>query len=145
MKNTTQYWKITPGEGGFLWREQKLNGCIAIGWSEIGSAQGNDEETLFNKCLRKGFSKQDANQLDNFINKIQIGDKFVASTSGKWEKLNVEFELRSSGFRSHLPDKERKCDLIVCWEDDDWGRDNRQKRRYKNNIIELKKHLEKIL
>ena len=30
-RKLTRYWKITPGENGFLWREQKLNECIAIG------------------------------------------------------------------------------------------------------------------
>jgi hypothetical protein len=71
-------------------------------------------------------------------------DAIVERKKGKrWEKLNIEFELRSSSFQSHLPDRGKKCDLIVCWEDEEWGHNNRQKRRY--NIIELKKHLEKIL
>jgi len=78
---------------------------------------------------------------------IQFGTRFpdaiVERKKGKrWEKLTVEFELRSSGFRDHLPGE---CDLIVCWEDDDWGRDNQEKKRYKNKIIELKKHLEEML
>jgi hypothetical protein len=280
MKNT-QYWKITPGQEGFLWREQKLNECIAIGWTEIKKVKiGITEEELSRKrCDGRFLSPQSVNQIYNFVNKIRKGDKVIASTSGKgiyaigtivgdynfndkleykhsrkvqwettfwspvkigelklseklqnkfhgrssqtirklseeewrefskqlskvstpfrnlgmwggmvqapeyeseviilfshmlqhfhmriiksgpffpdavverkrgrkWEKLNIEFELHSSSFRKHLPDKEGKCDLIVCWEDDDWGRDNHQKRRYKDKIIELKKDLEKIL
>ena len=276
-KKAIRYWKISPGEEGFLWREQKLNECIAIGWSGIGNAKDKDIDAL---CKENHLSSSAANQLKDFVNNIQVGDRVVASASGKgvyavgtvfgeyefkpeleykhcrrmrwettfwhpvgidslelpkplynkfhglssltirrleedewdefcerlnnvstpfrnlgmwagliqapeyenevmilfshmlqhfrmriiqfatrfpdaiverkahnkWEKLNVEFELYSSGFRSHLPDKEQKCDLIVCWEDDDWGRDNDQKDQYKNGrIIELKKHLEDIL
>jgi hypothetical protein len=282
-----QYWKITPGEGGYLWREQKLNECIAIGWSEIGNAKNFNKEKLHRAVQGKPlkYSSRQADyaseQLDRFINQVSIRDKVIASTSpkgiyavgtiignyefnnelgykhsrkvqwettfwspvgidelnrehkfpiklydkfhgqssqtirdltdeewqifsaqlnnistpfrnlgmwggliqapeyeseviilfshmlqhlhmriiksgvlfpdaiveqkkgDKWQKINVEFELHSSGFRSHLPDKEGKCDLIICWEDDDWGRDNHQKRRYK--IIELKEHLKNIL
>jgi hypothetical protein len=71
-------------------------------------------------------------------------DAIVERKAGKtWKKINVEFELYSSGFQAHLPDCEENEDyVIVCWEDDKW-RDNRQKRRFE--IIELKKQLEKIL
>jgi hypothetical protein len=73
-------------------------------------------------------------------------DAIVEQKKGnKWKKKIVEFELRSSGFQSHLNDCEKGKDyVIVCWENDKW-RDDRQKRRYKNKIIELKKELEKIL
>ena len=47
-----RYWKIRPGEGGYLWREQKLNECIAIGWSEIGNAKG-----ITKKKLRAKFNR----------------------------------------------------------------------------------------
>lgn len=33
---------------------------------------------------------------------------------GKWERINIEFEYKSSNF-DHDPDK---CDVLVCWEDD---------------------------
>jgi hypothetical protein len=281
-KNEIRYWKISPGGGGFLWREQQLNKCIAIGWSEIGNAKGLNEEALRNIFLGKNYTKREAiyaaSQLDCFINKVSVGDKAIASASGKgiyavgtiigeydfndeleyrhsrkvqwetifwhpvdigllgklpeslynkfhgqssqtireleekewdkfcdrlnkvptpfrnlgmwagmiqspeyenevmilfshmlqhfgmriiqfatrfpdaiverkkgkkWEKLNVEFELWSSGFQDHLPDEDKKCDIIVCWENNDWGRNERQKEGYE--IIELKEHLEKIL
>jgi hypothetical protein len=282
-KEIYPYWKISPGREGFLWREQKLNECIALGWVDVGDLSGKTK-TDMESMKHKGetFTSYAANQLNAFVNEVQIGHKVIASASGKgiyavgtvigdyefneeleykhsrkvrwettfwnpvdirrlnlqkshkslynklhgqssqairnldkdeweffshrldkistpfrnlgmwggliqapeyeneviilfshmlqhlhmriirsgvlfpdaiveqkkgdkWQKINVEFELRSSGFRSHLPDKEGKCDLIVCWEDDDWGRDNHQKRRYKDKIIELKKDLEKIL
>ena len=278
MKNEIQYWKISPGAGGFLWREQKLNECIAIGWSEIGNAKGLDIEALRRKKFDgKPLSRSAADQLNKFTNEVQTGDKVIASASGngiyavgtvigdyefndeleykhsrkvlwettfwhpvdigllklskslknkfhglssltirkleagewdefcdrlnnirtpfrnlgmwggliqspeyenevvilfshmlqhlhmriiksgtlfpdaiverkagkKWKKINVEFELYSSGFQAHLPDcNENEEYMIVCWEDDDW-RDNRQKRRFE--IIELKDQLEKIL
>ena len=31
-----RYWKITPGQNGFLWVEQRDHDCIALGWSETG-------------------------------------------------------------------------------------------------------------
>jgi hypothetical protein len=279
-KQNTQYWRISPGQGGFLWREQKLNNCIAIGWSEIGDAKGFDKENLRRAFLKRNYSNREAiyaaGQLDEFINKVLVGDKVVASTSGngiyavgtiigeykfhskleykhsrevqwettfwhpveicklgkltnslfnkfhgqssqtirklegdewdkfsrqlnkvstpfrnlgmwggmvqapeyenevmilfshmlqhfnmriiqfgtrfpdaiverkkgnKWEKLYVEFELRSKGFQCHLPDcNKRHCDLIVCWEDD-W----KHPRKRDFEIIELKEHLKEIL
>jgi hypothetical protein len=280
MKKTTQYWKITPGEGGFLWREQKLNGCIAIGWSDIKNIKGITEEKLrHKKCDGKILTPSAVKQINAFVNEVKIGDKVIASTSGKgiyavgtiigdyefndeleykhsrkvqwettfwhpvhisllklrpplcnkfhgrssqtiknltedewkkfsdqlnkvstpfrnlgmwggliqapeyeseviilfshmlqhfhmriiksgtlfpdaiveqkkgkkWKKKIVEFELRSSGFQSHLNDCKKEVDyVIVCWEDDKW-RDGRQKRLYKDKIIELKKELENVL
>jgi hypothetical protein len=61
---------------------------------------------------------------------------------GKWQQLNVEFDLYSSGFLAHLP-SEKPCDAIVCWQDNDWRKHNSEKRRF--NIIELKHELEKML
>lgn len=280
LMKKTQYWKISPGQGGYLWREQKLNECIAIGWSEIGNAKGLDTAGLRRKKFEGNpLSRSAADQLNYFINEVEVGDKVIASASGngiyavgtiiggyefneeleykhsrkvrwettfwhpvdisllklkstkslynkfhglssltirelkldewdkfcdrlnnistpfrnlgmwggliqapeyeneviilfshmlqhlhmriiksgtlfpdaiverkkgkKWEKLDVEFELRSSGFQCHLPDcDEKHCDMIVCWEDDSW-RNNRQKRHFE--IIELKEQLEKIL
>lgn len=33
-----------------------------------------------------------------------------------WERVNIEFEYQSRNFRDHGHDP-KKCDLIVCWED----------------------------
>jgi hypothetical protein len=33
---------------------------------------------------------------------------------GKWQRMRIEFEYESLGFRDHKHDPE-KCDLIVCW------------------------------
>lgn len=37
--------------------------------------------------------------------------------TGRWRPITVEFELRSSNFRQHGHNI-KKCNLIVCWEDD---------------------------
>ena len=79
----TKYWRISPGQGGFLWREQKLNECIAIGWSDIGDAKNLDKEALRRKCFKNHFTKSAADQLNDFINEVKIGDKIIASASGK--------------------------------------------------------------
>jgi hypothetical protein len=36
---------------------------------------------------------------------------------GKWRKVMIEFEYRSSKFRLHNHDP-TECDIIVCWEND---------------------------
>jgi len=41
------------------------------------------------------------------------------NSEGKWEKVKIEFEYRSSDFRRHEHDAS-SCDVIVCWEHD-WG------------------------
>lgn len=79
-----KYWKITPGQGGYLWREQKLNECIAIGWSEIGDAKGKDKKALQRMRLEgKPLTDSAARQVNAFVNEVQIGDKVIASTSKK--------------------------------------------------------------
>lgn len=83
-RKLTRYWKITPGENGFLWREQKLNECIAIGWSDIGNVKGISKEALRSKKHRgKPLKRFAVNQLNDFVNEVQIGDKVIASASGK--------------------------------------------------------------
>lgn len=78
-----KFWKITPGQGGYLWREQKLNECIAIGWSETKSLKGLNHDKIRSVCSQKHFSKSVAKQLNDFANLVQVGDKVIASTSGK--------------------------------------------------------------
>lgn len=40
-----------------------------------------------------------------------------SAAAGKWRRISVEFELRSSNFKAHGHDP-AQCDLIVCWEHD---------------------------
>jgi predicted transport protein len=59
-----------------------------------------------------------ANDLNIRVESIQQGYPDCTAVrfagKGKWERINIEFEFRSSGF-NHDPDK---CDVLVCWEDD---------------------------
>jgi len=66
-----KYWRISPGEGGFLWREQKLNNCIAIGWSEIKNAEDLSYDQLCKtKFEGQNLSRQAASQIYNFIRNL---------------------------------------------------------------------------
>ena len=39
------------------------------------------------------------------------------NSKGTWNSCRAEFEFKSSSFRLHKHDP-RRCDLIICWEDD---------------------------
>lgn len=54
--------------------------------------------------LRPGFPDCDAKRL-------------VDPRRDLWAAVRIEFEFRSSGFRSHAAEASR-CDLVVCWEHD---------------------------
>lgn len=59
-----------------------------------------------------------ANDLNIRVESIQQGYPDCTAIryvgKGKWERINIEFEFKSSNF-DHDPDK---CDILVCWEDD---------------------------
>jgi len=55
-------------------------------------------------------------------------------TSRGWVKRTIEFEFKSSNY-DHLP---KKCDIIICWEDD-W-----QERPKEIEVIELKRVVEDL-
>jgi hypothetical protein len=81
--NSTRYWRISPGGGGWLWREQKLHECIAVGWDEVDNAKYISRGKLRSKFRRKGSSEHAYRQFDTFVHEIHRGDKVVASASGK--------------------------------------------------------------
>jgi hypothetical protein len=45
------------------------------------------------------------------------GKRQIPGKQGRWERVAIEFEYRSSQFKEHghNPDE---CDVIICWEDD---------------------------
>jgi predicted DNA-binding protein (MmcQ/YjbR family) len=60
--------------------------------------------------------------LNMYIEEIKPGfpDCVGRRFTGKgWEKVNIEFEFRSSNFLEHGHEPEL-CDIVVCWEHD-WG------------------------
>lgn len=66
---------------------------------------------LFGKILK---------DLNMYVEEVKTGypDCVARRRTGKgWERLYIEFEYKSSGFKSHLDDfsKGKKSDLVVCW------------------------------
>lgn len=63
-----------------------------------------------------------AEDLNMYIEEIKPGfpDCIARRFTGKgWERLRVEFEYKSSNFKSHGHDP-NACDMVICWEHD-WG------------------------
>lgn len=61
-----------------------------------------------------------AHDLNMYVEEIKPGfpDCIARRFTGKgWERVAVEFEFRSSNFKSHGHDVQ-ECDVIVCWEHD---------------------------
>ena len=66
---------------------------------------------LFGKILK---------DLNMYVEEVKTGypDCVARRRTGKgWEKVYIEFEYLSSGFKSHLEDfnNGKRCDLVVCW------------------------------
>jgi len=61
-----------------------------------------------------------ADDLNMYIEEIKpgfpdcVGRRYVGKG---WERINIEFEFKSSSFVQHSHDV-KKCDLIICWEHD---------------------------
>lgn len=45
------------------------------------------------------------------------GKRKVPGKAGRWERVAIEFEYKSSNFKEHDHNVE-ECDIIVCWEND---------------------------
>ena len=86
-----KYWRIAPGEKGFLWEEQRKANCIALGWNDIGPLnkfRSDDELIKKFKKLQKGgvFRSTGHEQLIQFYRDVNIGDKVIASAKKDKEK-----------------------------------------------------------
>jgi len=80
-----KYWKIAPGEQGFLWVEQRDHRCIAIGWSETGDLRKCKTEEAIRRRFHDidwGFRRKPT-QLIKFYKSVKPGHKVLAN-SGKW-------------------------------------------------------------
>lgn len=79
-----RYWKISPGEGAWQWRDCVRGGFIAIGWDELGDLRqaGRDEfERRMTALIEREpehFAKGGMEQVWRFRN-IQVGDRVVAN------------------------------------------------------------------
>ena len=56
---------------------------------------------------------------------------------GRWERVRIEFEYRSSNFIMHNHDP-KNCDIIVCWEDNLAEVDREKLKKENVEVIELK-------
>lgn len=77
--NTTQYWLISAGQGGYLWKEFYKNGEIGIGFDGTGDLnQYNSKEEIKLKFQEiyndKGSHKNNVHACWQFVHDMQIGD-----------------------------------------------------------------------
>ena len=45
------------------------------------------------------------------------GKRQILGKQGRWERVAIEFEYKSSNFKEHRHNPD-ECDVIVCWEND---------------------------
>jgi len=83
MRRRRKYWKIAPGENGFLWVEQRDHDCIAIGWNDIGDLNQYKSEEAIKRRWNEIFHKSRQYQLLRFYKDVKLKDKVLAN-SGKW-------------------------------------------------------------
>ncbi|MCW1969779.1 MAG: AAA family ATPase [Anaerolineae bacterium] len=79
-----RYWKISPGEGAWQWRDCVRGGFIAIGWDELGDVRQVERDEFERRMTAlierepEHFAKGGMEQVWKFRN-IQIGDRVVAN------------------------------------------------------------------
>ncbi|MCX5784406.1 MAG: hypothetical protein NTX59_01825 [Elusimicrobia bacterium] len=82
-KTDIRYWRVAPGQGGFLWVEQRNNNCVAVGWNETGDlGRFRNKAGFENKFLRIWGKKKrkSANVLWQFYNDVKKGDKILINS-----------------------------------------------------------------
>jgi hypothetical protein len=77
-----EFWKIAPGEEGYLWVEQRDNNCIAIGWNKVGNLNKYKNDAAIRKRFYEIYREEGTTprQLLKFYRKVRKGDKVVASS-----------------------------------------------------------------
>jgi len=84
MENkNTRYWRVAPGQGGFLWAEQRDNKCIAVGWNKMGDLTKFKTKKEFEKRFLNIYGKKRkkaANELWRFYNEVKEGDRVLANS-----------------------------------------------------------------
>jgi hypothetical protein len=88
-KANINYWRLAPGEHGFLWAEQKNNGCVAVGWSSIGDlGRFKADKEAFEKAFYKEYSEdykgkqrpRGADILWRFYKEVKRGHKMLINS-----------------------------------------------------------------
>jgi hypothetical protein len=75
-----RYWKIAPGQHGFLWVEQRDRGCIAVGWSDVGNLKKYKTKEQLAQAFKEVGYRSKPHQLWRFYTRVLPGDKVVASS-----------------------------------------------------------------
>jgi hypothetical protein len=112
-----RYWKIAPGENGFLWVEQRENNCIAIGWSEVHDLSKYRNDTEINKEFHDHFPKNSSKQLITFFREVQQKDKIIACAGSFLYGIGVISGLGKYKYNENLYYSHTKP---VCWEITFW-------------------------
>lgn len=124
-----RFWKIAPGEKGFLWVEQRDNNCIAIGWLDIGDLNEYKTEVAIVKKFSKVYNDSRPSQLLKFYFDVKKGDKVVAN-SGKWlygiGEVNGKYKFNEKLYYQHAKP--------VFWEITFWEPLNLEELRLKGLI-----------
>ncbi len=78
------YWKIAPGENGFLWEECREQSCILIGWVNVGNLLNYPDKTALAKVNAQFNHKDSATGIQwSFAHDISIGDIVVANKGNR--------------------------------------------------------------
>ena len=82
-QKTTQYWIYAPGEKASKWDDFYNEEIMGLGWDEIGDLSKYNNRIEIRESLIKhyggeGSKKNDVSALDDFVNKMKIGDIIIA-------------------------------------------------------------------
>ncbi len=84
LSDTPNFWKIAPGENGFLWDQCREQGCILIGWPKVGDIRGYpNKEALALANTEFNHKKASTTILWRFAHDIKIGDIIVANKGNR--------------------------------------------------------------
>ncbi|MBI4957597.1 MAG: AAA family ATPase [Myxococcales bacterium] len=112
-----KYWKIAPGEGGFLWDRCREGGYIAVGWDELGDVSALtksqfDERRDALRAEHPEWTKHGLNQVWRF-SQIQEGDRIVANKG--WSEVLAVGTVTSGYY--FAPDGDYRHRVAVDWYD----------------------------
>ncbi len=89
-KSNKSIWVIQAGSGGRFWKEWQKHGCLSIGWSKLGDPSYlkivSDVQTALLEAYPTEVNNNsphtaylnDAHSVNNFVNRMQVGDWVVA-------------------------------------------------------------------
>jgi predicted Mrr-cat superfamily restriction endonuclease len=120
----TRYWKISPGQGGFLWAEQRDSDCIALGWNWAGNLKGRTDQEIVDAFLTNAPASRretpnKAKQLLTFFHEVKEEDKVIACAGAEGGKLyglgTVDGDYR------YAPELQYRHSKHVKWDKKFWA------------------------